>query len=70
MLPVILFFIQWLLWGLHWLLLTQGQLADLNDNQPAAINAYQQIIELSKIDYVSSVVIKDAERGLQASISK
>ena len=57
-------------WGLHWLLLTQGQLADLNDNQPAAINAYQQIIELSKIDYVSSVVIKDAERGLQASISK
>jgi len=52
-------------WGWHSLLLTQGQLADLNGDRTTAVSAYQQIIEISKRDYVSSAVIEDAERGLQ-----
>ncbi len=52
------------LWSISWYLLTQAQLADLNQQRQRAIKFYEQIIELDKKVFVSRNVLQAATTGL------
>jgi|TARA_B110000240_G_C13483313_1_gene446278 tetratricopeptide (TPR) repeat protein len=49
-------------WGLHWLLLTRGQIADLDNRRNDAVQNYQLIIDDDH--YVNPVILTMARKGI------
>ena len=56
-------------WGKAWLLLTAGQLADLNGKRTSAVNHYISIIEINNA-YVHPSILQTAENRLESLLQK